>query len=57
MCMIMESAGIPVERQHHEAASAGQAEIDIRFNSLQKTGDQLQWFKHIIKNGSCTTIK
>lgn len=50
MCMIMESMGIPVERQHHEVASAGQAEIDIRFNSLLKMGDQLQWFKHIIKN-------
>lgn len=50
MCMIMERMGIPVERQHHEVASAGQAEIDIRFNSLLKMGDQLQWFKHIIKN-------
>lgn len=50
MCMIMESMGIPVERQHHEVATAGQAEIDIRFNSLLKMGDQLQWFKHIIKN-------
>ncbi|MDO8447109.1 MAG: type I glutamate--ammonia ligase [Deltaproteobacteria bacterium] len=50
MCMIMERMGIPVERQHHEVASAGQAEIDIRFNSLLKMGDQLQWFKHIVKN-------
>jgi len=50
MCMIMERMGIPVERQQHEVATAGQAEIDIRFNSLLKMGDQLQWFKHIIKN-------
>ncbi len=50
MCRVMEQVGIQVERQHHEVATAGQAEIDIRFDSLVKTADKLMWFKYIIKN-------
>jgi glutamine synthetase len=50
MCRIMEDCGIEVERHHHEVASAGQSEIDIRFNSLVKTADNLMMFKYIIKN-------
>jgi len=50
MCRVMEQVGIQVERQHHEVATAGQAEIDIRYNSLVKTADQLMWFKYIVKN-------
>ena len=50
MCRVMEAVGIKVERQHHEVATAGQAEIDIRFSSLVNCADQLQWFKYIIKN-------
>jgi glutamine synthetase len=50
MCRVMEAVGLHVERQHHEVATAGQAEIDIKFESLVKMGDNLQWFKYIIKN-------
>ena len=50
MCLEMEKVGIKVERQHHEVATAGQAEIDIRFDSLVNTADKLMWFKYIIKN-------
>ncbi|MGZ6029724.1 MAG: type I glutamate--ammonia ligase, partial [Myxococcaceae bacterium] len=50
MCRVMEQVGIQVERQHHEVATAGQAEIDIRFDTLTKTADKLLWFKYIIKN-------
>src|SRR5947209_4361950 len=50
MCRVMEQCGILVERQHHEVATAGQAEIDIRFDSLVRTADKLMWFKYIIKN-------
>jgi len=50
MCMVMESVGIRVERQHHEVATAGQAEIDMRFDSLVRMGDKLMWFKYIVKN-------
>ncbi len=50
MCMVMEQVGIQVERQHHEVATAGQAEIDMRFDTLLKMGDKLMWFKYIVKN-------
>jgi glutamine synthetase len=50
MVLEMEKIGIPVERQHHEVATAGQAEIDIRFDSLLNMADKLMWFKYIIKN-------
>ncbi|MBI5561199.1 MAG: type I glutamate--ammonia ligase [Deltaproteobacteria bacterium] len=50
MCLIMEQVGIRIERQHHEVATAGQAEIDMRFDSLVKMGDKLMWYKYIVKN-------
>src|SRR5438067_7319040 len=50
MCLVMEQVGIQVERQHHEVATAGQAEIDIRFDSLVKTADKLLWLKYLVKN-------
>lgn len=50
MCLLMEQVGIRVERQHHEVATAGQAEIDIRFSNLVNAADQLMWFKYIVKN-------
>jgi glutamine synthetase len=50
MTMELQRMGIPVERQHHEVATAGQAEIDIRFDSLVNMGDKLMTFKYVIKN-------
>jgi len=50
MCLVMEEVGIEVECQHHEVASAGQAEIDMKFTTLLKMGDQLKWYKYIVKN-------
>ena len=43
-------AGIPVEVQHHEVASAGQAEIDFRYGTLVQTADRLLAYKYIVKN-------
>ena len=43
-------AGVPVEVQHHEVGSAGQAEIDFRFGTLVKTADRLLVYKYIVKN-------
>ena len=50
MVMAMESVGLRVEKQHHEVATAGQAEIDLRFLPLVKMGDALMWYKHCVKN-------
>ena len=50
MCLLMEQLGIQVERQHHEVATAGQAEIDFRFGTLVKTADTMMLYKYIIKN-------
>jgi len=50
MCMMMEKVGIRVEKQHHEVATAGQAEIDMRFLPLLTMGDALMWYKYIVKN-------
>ncbi|MEI8357669.1 MAG: type I glutamate--ammonia ligase [Deltaproteobacteria bacterium] len=50
MVLLMEKVGIRVEKQHHEVATAGQAEIDFRFLPLVKCGDALMWYKYIVKN-------
>jgi glutamine synthetase len=50
MVLKMIECGIDVELHHHEVASAGQCEIDMRFSSLVKMADQLLLYKYIIKN-------
>jgi glutamine synthetase len=50
MCLVMEQLGIKVERQHHEVATGGQAEIDFRFDTLVKTADNMMLYKYVIKN-------
>jgi glutamine synthetase len=46
----MMETGIPIEVHHHEVATAGQCEIDMRYNTMVKMGDQMQWYKYIVKN-------
>src|SRR5881396_1698533 len=50
MCLIIEQLGIVVERQHHEVATAGQAEIDYRFDTLVKSADMMMVYKYVVKN-------
>ncbi|NOY69878.1 MAG: type I glutamate--ammonia ligase [Deltaproteobacteria bacterium] len=50
MLLTLEDLGFDVECQHHEVATAGQAEIDMRFKPLLQMGDQLVWFKYVLKN-------
>jgi glutamine synthetase len=50
MVLVMEQVGIRVEAQHHEVATGGQAEIDMRFDSLVNMADKLVWYKYIIRN-------
>ena len=46
----LENAGLQVERAHHEVGTAGQAEINYRFDELLKAADDVMKFKYIIKN-------
>lgn len=48
--MALEEAGVTMEIHHHEAASAGQSELGIKFNTLVKMADNLLLYKYIIKN-------
>ena len=50
MVLVLESLGIDIECQHHEVATAGQGEIDMRFKPLLHMADQLMWFKYVLKN-------
>jgi len=46
----MRKVGIVVEAHHHEVGTAGQCEIDMRFEPLLKMADHFMWFKYIVKN-------
>jgi glutamine synthetase len=50
MILEMENAGIVVEKHHHEVATAGQAEIDVRFDTMVKMADWMMMYKYIVKN-------
>jgi len=50
MSLEIEKAGIPIDKQHHEVATAGQAEIDVRFAPLKHMADSMQYYKYIIRN-------
>jgi len=50
MVVEMQKVGIYIERQHHEVATSGQAEIDMRFDSMVACADKLMYFKYIVKN-------
>jgi len=50
MVVEMQKCGIYIEREHHEVATAGQAEIDMRFDSMVRMADKLMLFKYITKN-------
>jgi glutamine synthetase len=50
MILEMEKAGIQVEKHHHEVATAGQAEIDMRYDSLTRMADKMMLYKYITKN-------
>jgi glutamine synthetase len=50
MVLVMERLGIEIEVQHHEVGTAGQAEIDMRFDTLLSMADKLMLYKYVVKN-------
>ena len=50
MCLEMQKLGIVIEAQHHEVGTAGQCEIDMKFDSLRLMGDQICKYKYVVKN-------
>ncbi|HEY0866100.1 MAG TPA: glutamine synthetase beta-grasp domain-containing protein, partial [Fimbriimonas sp.] len=49
MVLKMQEVGIDVEMHHHEVASAGQCEIDMKFDTLLRMADKLMRYKYIVK--------
>jgi len=50
MMLTLEQIGVQIEIQHHEVGTAGQAEIDMRFDSLTSMGDKVMKYKYVVKN-------
>ena len=50
MVQALKQVGLEVERAHHEVGTGGQAEINYRFNTLQRAADEVMMFKYVIKN-------
>ena len=49
MCLALQDAGIRVEFHHHEVATAGQGEIDIRYADLVQQADNVMKYKYILR--------
>jgi glutamine synthetase len=50
MVLTMIKAGIDIEVHHHEVGTAGQAEIDMRFDTMLRMADKVMLYKYIVKN-------
>ncbi len=50
MMLTLIHAGVEIEAQHHEVATGGQAEIDMRFDTLVRMADKVLIYKYIVKN-------
>ena len=50
MMLTLIDLGCAVETQHHEVATAGQAEIDLKFDTLTRMGDKMMLYKYVIRN-------
>src|SRR5947209_2751919 len=50
MVMTMEKCGLNVECHHHEVATGGQTEIDLKFDSLVNSADHMLLYKYVVKN-------
>ena len=52
MVLIMQRWGLQVEVHHHEVATAGQCEIDLRYDSLREMADKVMIYKHVVRNAA-----
>lgn len=50
MVAVLEELGIPVEAHHHEVATGGQCEIDMRYQDLVTMADSVMYYKYVVKN-------
>ena len=50
MVLTLERLGIACEFHHHEVASGGQCEIDLRYETLTRMADQVMTYKYVVKN-------
>ncbi|MGI8869236.1 MAG: type I glutamate--ammonia ligase [Mycobacteriales bacterium] len=50
MVLALQGVGLEIERAHHEVGTAGQAEINYKFDTLLHAADALMLFKYVIKN-------
>jgi glutamine synthetase len=50
MVLAMQRVGLEVETHHHEVATAGQAEIDLKYDSMISMADKMMWYKYVVKN-------
>ncbi|ACL58303.1 type I glutamate--ammonia ligase [Methylobacterium nodulans] len=50
MVLTLEAIGISVEAHHHEVATGGQGEIDMRFATLKRMADNVMIYKYVVKN-------
>jgi glutamine synthetase len=50
MTTVLQDLGIEIEAAHHEVGTAGQAEIDFKFDSLLHAADKLLLYKYVVKN-------
>jgi len=50
MMLAMKAFDVKIEVHHHEVGTAGQAEIDMRYNSLTAMADSVMYYKYVIRN-------
>ncbi|MFV0634747.1 type I glutamate--ammonia ligase [Demequina sp.] len=50
ICTVLGEVGLDLERAHHEVGTAGQQEINYRFNTLLHAADDIMKFKYVVKN-------
>jgi len=50
MLLALRDAGVDAEMHHHEVGTGGQAEIDLRYDTLLTMADKLMKYRYIVKN-------